>query len=94
MSDEDAERRQKVLRKLYQATALCSCFFVVEVAGGLISHSLAVLSDAAHLLADLTIDLFVVMLRRQGRVIGVQQTPNAPLGLLDGEPVVPRFMER
>lgn len=54
MSDEDAERRQKVLRKLYQATALCSCFFVVEVAGGLISHSLAVLSDAAHLLADLT----------------------------------------
>jgi zinc transporter 2 len=54
MSNEDAARRQNVLRKLYQATALCSCFFVVEVAGGLISHSLAVLSDAAHLLADLT----------------------------------------
>jgi hypothetical protein len=48
MSDKDAARRQKVLRKLYRATALCSCFFVDEVAGGFISHSLTVLSDAAH----------------------------------------------
>lgn len=42
-----------VLRKLKTATALCCAFMLVEVAGGLLSGSLAVLSDAAHLMADL-----------------------------------------
>lgn len=51
--DRDAAQRQQVLRRLYTATILCSCFIVVEVAGGLISGSLAILSDAAHLFADL-----------------------------------------
>jgi zinc transporter 2 len=52
---EDAatlERRQ-VLRRLQTATALCLIFMVVEVVGGLIAGSLAILSDAAHLSADL-----------------------------------------
>ena len=53
MGDEEAERRKQVLRRLYTATILCSCFIVVEVAGGLLAHSLAILSDAAHLFADL-----------------------------------------
>jgi solute carrier family 30 (zinc transporter), member 2 len=51
--DADARQRQQVLRRLYTATILCTCFIVVEVAGGLISGSLAILSDAAHLFADL-----------------------------------------
>jgi zinc transporter 2 len=54
-SSEDAvtlERRQ-VLRRLQTATALCLIFMVVEVVGGLIARSLAILSDAAHLSADL-----------------------------------------
>lgn len=42
-----------VLRKLKTATALCVTFFIVEVTGGWLAGSLAVLSDAAHLLADL-----------------------------------------
>ena len=42
-----------VLRKLKTATALCFAFMIVEVIGGLLSGSLAVLSDAAHLTADL-----------------------------------------
>jgi zinc transporter 2 len=46
------ERRQ-VLRRLQIATALCLTFMVVEVVGGLIAGSLAILSDAAHLSADL-----------------------------------------
>lgn len=50
---EDAIRRQGVLRRLYQASFLCTCFIIVEVTGGLIAHSLAILSDAAHLFADL-----------------------------------------
>jgi zinc transporter 2 len=53
MKDEDVIRRQSVLRRLYLATGLCTCFILVEVTGGLFAHSLAILSDAAHLLADL-----------------------------------------
>jgi zinc transporter 2 len=55
VESEDAatlERRQ-VLRRLQTATALCLIFMVVEVVGGLIAGSLAILSDAAHLSADL-----------------------------------------
>jgi len=51
---EDRTGRQEVLRKLNLATSLCFAFFCVEVVGGLLSGSLAVLSDAAHLLADLS----------------------------------------
>jgi zinc transporter 2 len=53
MEDSDAVRRQGVLRRLYIASALCAAFLIVEIAGGLIANSLAILSDAAHLFADL-----------------------------------------
>jgi zinc transporter 2 len=53
MEDSDAVRRQLVLRRLYIASALCATFVIVEVTGGLIANSLAILSDAAHLFADL-----------------------------------------
>lgn len=54
-NDVDCEKanRSRVLRKLYTATALCATFLLVEVIGGYLSGSLAVLSDAAHLFADL-----------------------------------------
>jgi solute carrier family 30 (zinc transporter), member 2 len=52
-SEADAVQRADVLRRLYTATCLCSAFLVVEVIGGYLSGSLAVLSDAAHLFADL-----------------------------------------
>jgi len=45
--------QQEVLKRLQQAMALCAAFLVVEVIGGYLSGSLAVLSDAAHLFADL-----------------------------------------
>lgn len=47
------DQRNEVLRRLKCATVLCSCFMMVEVTGGLLCHSLAILSDAAHLFADL-----------------------------------------
>ena len=53
VDDAEAAQRADVLRRLYTATVLCSFFIVVEVTGGLLSHSLAVLSDAAHLCSDL-----------------------------------------
>jgi zinc transporter 2 len=45
--------RRQVLKRLQTATALCLIFMVVEVVGGLMAGSLAILSDAAHLSADL-----------------------------------------
>mmetsp|Transcript_2253 Transcript_2253/g.5147 ORF Transcript_2253/g.5147 Transcript_2253/m.5147 type:complete len:427 (-) Transcript_2253:154-1434(-) len=50
---DDAAHRKQVIRRLYIATILCSLFMIVEIAGGLVSGSLAILSDAAHLFADL-----------------------------------------
>uniref|UniRef100_A0A7S4ADL9 Cation efflux protein transmembrane domain-containing protein n=2 Tax=Pseudo-nitzschia australis TaxID=44445 RepID=A0A7S4ADL9_9STRA len=51
---DDAAHRKQVIKRLYIATILCSIFMIVEIAGGLLSGSLAILSDAAHLFADLT----------------------------------------
>jgi len=41
--------------RLMLAVILASIFFIVEVVGGLISNSLAILSDAAHLLTVILI---------------------------------------
>ena len=48
------EAGDPVLRRLHAAFVLCAVFLIVEVIGGYVSGSLAVLSDAAHLVADLT----------------------------------------
>jgi len=50
----EKERRHQVLKKLKTASLLCFTFLVVEVVGGILAGSLAVLSDAAHLAADLS----------------------------------------
>jgi hypothetical protein len=41
------------MKKLVVVLFVCMCFMAVEVAGGIIAHSIAILSDAAHLLSDL-----------------------------------------
>jgi len=51
--DNDAVRRKQVINKLYIASCLCCCFMVVELIGGYFANSLAIMSDAAHLFADL-----------------------------------------
>mmetsp|Transcript_18854 Transcript_18854/g.54573 ORF Transcript_18854/g.54573 Transcript_18854/m.54573 type:complete len:584 (-) Transcript_18854:70-1821(-) len=56
---EDAQR-EDVQRRLKIACFLCLIFLVSEIAGGLISGSLAVLSDAAHLFSDLMSFVFAV----------------------------------
>lgn len=48
-----SDERKEVLNRLLIATGLCSFFLIVEVVGGILAGSLAVLSDAAHLFADL-----------------------------------------
>ena len=52
---EPRRREPSVLtaqRKLLIGTGLCFAFILAEIIGGLIAHSLAVMTDAAHMLSD------------------------------------------
>ncbi|XP_021343404.1 zinc transporter 2-like isoform X2 [Mizuhopecten yessoensis] len=52
-------------RKLLLASGLCLFFMTAEFIGGILAHSLAILSDAAHMLTDLAsflISLFAIFL--------------------------------
>ncbi|KAK1880768.1 Zinc transporter 8 [Dissostichus eleginoides] len=53
-AQEDRDREKKVARRrLYVVTVICLIFMIGEILGGYFAGSLAVLTDAAHLLADL-----------------------------------------
>lgn len=57
-----------VTRRLSIALAITALFLVAEVVGGLLSNSLALLADAAHMLTDvgaLALSLFVAWFSRQ-----------------------------
>ncbi|KAM6235676.1 proton-coupled zinc antiporter SLC30A2 isoform 2-T2 [Spheniscus humboldti] len=45
-------QQQQARRKLYLAAGICLVFMVGEAVGGYLAHSLAILTDAAHLLTD------------------------------------------
>lgn len=49
---KDAEERLASMRKLLIAVILCVIFMTIEVVGGIKANSLAILTDAAHLLSD------------------------------------------
>ncbi|KAM1397374.1 hypothetical protein ACFX2I_014962 [Malus domestica] len=51
-SYKDAQERSASMRKLLIAVVLCVVFMSVEVVGGIKANSLAILTDAAHLLSD------------------------------------------
>ncbi|XP_059640214.1 metal tolerance protein 1-like [Cornus florida] len=51
-SSKDAKERSASMRKLVTAVVLCIIFMSVEVVGGIEANSLAILTDAAHLLSD------------------------------------------
>ncbi|KAG7257706.1 hypothetical protein CRUP_027232 [Coryphaenoides rupestris] len=54
-AQEDRERERKVARKrLYLVSVVCLVFMIGEILGGYFAGSLAVMTDAAHLLVDLT----------------------------------------
>nr|CAZ68126.1 heavy metal transporter MTP1 [Arabidopsis halleri subsp. halleri] len=48
----DAKERSASMRKLSIAVVMCLVFMTVEVVGGIKANSLAILTDAAHLLSD------------------------------------------
>ncbi|XP_072000169.1 probable proton-coupled zinc antiporter SLC30A3 [Engystomops pustulosus] len=52
-SSSDNQQKLHARKKLYFACVVCFIFMIGEVAGGYIAHSLAIMTDAAHLLTDL-----------------------------------------
>ncbi|XP_044503494.1 metal tolerance protein 1 isoform X2 [Mangifera indica] len=51
-NSKEAKERSASMRKLLIAVALCVVFMSIEVVGGIKANSLAILTDAAHLLSD------------------------------------------
>lgn len=45
-------KKEQARRQLYVASAICLVFMIGEVVGGYLAHSLAIMTDAAHLLTD------------------------------------------
>ena len=55
--------QSRARRKLVTATVLCVFFMIAEIVGGVLSNSLAIATDAAHLLTDFAsflISLFAI----------------------------------
>lgn len=68
--DHAHDLRSASTQKLARALALTFAFLLVEVAGGVLTHSLALLSDAAHMLTDtaaLALALFAQRLAERPR---------------------------
>lgn len=73
LADEERKKKQNTLhkdsksrtRKLWCVMLICIIFMCVEIAGGILAHSLAILTDAAHLLSDVVgvaISIFAIYL--------------------------------
>ncbi|XP_003415454.1 proton-coupled zinc antiporter SLC30A2 isoform X1 [Loxodonta africana] len=45
-------KKERARSQLYVASAICLVFMIGEVVGGYLAHSLAIMTDAAHLLTD------------------------------------------
>jgi len=52
-SNQNVSASARARRKLWLVSCLCLFFMLCEIGGGLYANSLAILSDAAHLLSDL-----------------------------------------
>ncbi len=51
-TQQDIDNAQKAKRKLLFASIFCIIFMIAELIGGYIAHSVALMSDALHLLSD------------------------------------------
>ncbi len=51
------DKDDESLKKLKRATIFVFCFFIVEVVGGIWAGSLSVITDAAHLLTDVSVSI-------------------------------------
>jgi zinc transporter 2 len=53
MNDSN-ENSNRAIRKMLMVSGICLLFLIVELIGGIIANSLAIISDAAHLFSDLS----------------------------------------
>ena len=80
--DHNHYLRINTKKRLRIALAINALFMVIEIAGGIITHSLALLADAGHMLTDvaaLMLALFVTILAER------EPTPQRTYGLLRAE---------
>lgn len=47
------DNKKNVTRKLFYVCGICCLLMIAEAIGGFLAHSLAIMTDAAHLLSDL-----------------------------------------
>ncbi|XP_072465507.1 proton-coupled zinc antiporter SLC30A2 isoform X2 [Notamacropus eugenii] len=52
LSEPYDRQKERARRQLYVASTICFVFIIGEIVGGYLAHSLAVMTDAAHLLTD------------------------------------------
>ncbi|KAF7235884.1 Zinc transporter 3 [Varanus komodoensis] len=52
-SPSQSQQKLQAQRKLGMACAVCCLFMIGEIVGGYLAHSLAIMTDAAHLLTDM-----------------------------------------
>lgn len=50
---ENTKKNEEKLRKLWTVCLICLIFMIIELIGGYLASSIAIMSDAAHLLSDL-----------------------------------------
>ncbi|RXM34355.1 Zinc transporter 2 [Acipenser ruthenus] len=60
----ESRETQLARKKLYIASVVCLIFMIGEVIGGYLAHSLAIMTDAAHLLTDFgTVLVYLAIIR-------------------------------
>jgi cation diffusion facilitator family transporter len=52
--NHDISKSNDTINKMLKISLICFCFLIVELIGGIVANSLAILSDAAHLSSDLS----------------------------------------
>ena len=65
------EQQSSSLRSLYIVSVLCFFFMVIEVIGGYLANSIAIMSDAAHMFSDLLgfiISIFSIYIAKRSAV--------------------------
>ncbi len=76
------EMRSLTINRLWLALGINAVFFVLEVVGGIVTHSLALLADAGHMLTDVAALLLAIFV---ATLAGRPPTPRRTYGLLRAE---------
>ncbi|KAI3382990.1 hypothetical protein SNEBB_010648 [Seison nebaliae] len=70
---DDLMNRNQSFKLLVIVSVVCLLFMITEIIGGIISHSLAILTDAAHMATDLISYLIAIISIRLGRKLATSK---------------------